>query len=264
MKFYKKLSYAGLIAVAFLSAGCKKLLEEHPRAGIVPSFFNTPAGILGGISAVYNDIRGAWGTEGFSQQAVGGTDEHLMGASNTANNFFTYNGITTGAFNNSWWNTAFQDINTLNGVMQYGQAVDLPASTKSQYIAQAKFLRAFWYYHLVITFGDVPLHTEFITTPSSADTRAPIADVYAQVIKDLNEAAAELPNTPTSPFLGKAACKPVAFFLLAKTYLARGWSSASQATDFQQAYTICQGIITNKSTYQLDLWQDYADAFKPG
>ena len=264
MKFYKLISCAGLIFLLTVNINCKKLLEEKPRAGIVPTFFNTPAGILGGIAAVYNDIRSAWGTEGFSQQAVGGTDEHLMGASNTANNFFTYNGITTGAFNNSWWNTAFQDINTLNGVLQYGQSVDLPAATKAQYIAQAKFLRAFWYYHLVITFGDVPLHTTFITTPSSADTRAPIADVYAQIIKDLTEAAADLPNTPTTPFLGKAACKPVALFLLAKTYLARGWSAATQASDFQNAYTTCQTIITNKSTYQLDLWQDYADAFKPG
>jgi hypothetical protein len=264
MKLYKKISCIGLIMVLVFATGCKKLLEEHPRAGIVPSFFNTPDGILGGISGVYNDIRSAWGTEGFSLQAVGGTDEHLMGASNTANNFFTYNGITTGAFNGSWWNTAFQDINTLNGVLQYGETVSLTAATKAQYIAQAKFLRAFWYYHLLITFGDVPLHTAFITTPSSADSRAPIADVYNQIIKDLTEASTDLPNVPTTPFLGKAACKPVALFLLAKTYLARGWSAAAQPTDFQNAFTTCQSIITNKSAYNLDLWQDYADAFKPG
>jgi hypothetical protein len=264
MKFYKLVIFVALITLIASTISCKKLLEEHPRAGIVPAFFNTPEGVLGGISAVYNDIRSAWGTEGFSQQAVGGTDEHLMGASNTANNFFTYNGITTGAFNGSWWNTAFQDINTLNGVLEFGQAINLPAATKAQYIAQAKFLRAFWYYHLVITFGDVPLHTAFITTPSSSDSRAPIADVYAQIIKDLTESAADLPNVPTTPFLGKAACKPVALFLLAKTYLTRGWSAATQATDFQNAYTTCQTILTNKGAYQLDLWQDYADAFKPG
>ena len=264
MKLFKKISCAGLIAIAVLSSSCKKLLEEHPRAGIVPAFFNTPSGVLGGISAVYNDIRGVWGTEGFSQQAVGGTDEHLMGASNTANNFFNYNGITTGAFNNSWWNTAFQDINTLNGVLEFGQAVDLPATTKAQYIAQAKFLRAFWYYHLVITFGDVPLHTTFISTPSSADSRAPIAEVYTQIITDLTEAAADLPEKPTAPFLGKAACKPAALFLLGKAYLTRGWSGAAVANDFTQAYTTLTSIITDKATYGLDLWQDYADAFKPG
>jgi hypothetical protein len=263
MKLYKKLSYAGLIGVMVLSSGCKKLLEEHPQSSIVPSFFNTPAGVLGGIAGVYNDLRSAWGTEGFSLQAVGGTDENLMGASNSANAFYTYNNLTTGAMNGGWWNTAYQDINTLNGVLEFGQTIDVPAATRAIYLAQAKFLRAFWYYYLAITFGDVPLHTTFITAPSSADSRAPIADVYAQIIKDLTEATVDLPDKPTDPFGGKAATKPAALYLLGKTYLTRGWANNTMA-DFTQAYTIFTGIITNKGTYGLDLWQDYADAFKPG
>ncbi|MFN8291416.1 MAG: RagB/SusD family nutrient uptake outer membrane protein [Chitinophagaceae bacterium] len=264
MKLSKFLGCIGLIAALSVTNGCKKILEEHPQSGIVPSFFNTPEGVLGGISGVYNDLRSAWGTEGFSLQACGGVDETLMGASNSTGPFYTYNNLTTGAFNNSWWNTAYQDINTLNGVLQFGQTINLTPATRAQYLAQAKFLRAFWYYHLVITFGSVPLHTTFITVPSSADSRAPIADVYAQIIKDLTEAAADLPNTPTAPFLGKAATKPAALFLLGKTYLTRGWSDASQPNDFTQAYTTLKSIIDNKTTYQLDLWQDYADAFKPG
>jgi hypothetical protein len=247
------------------SGSCKKLLEEHPQSGIVPSFFNTPAGVLGGISGVYNDIRSIWGTEGWSsQQSASGTDEVLMGASASGTQFYTYNGLTSGLMNGGLWNIAYQDINTLNGVLEFGQSVDLPVATRQAYLAQAKFLRAFWYYHLVQMWGDVPLHITFITAASSADSRQPIADVYTQMIKDLTEAAADLPNVPTTPFLGKAACKPTALYLLAKTYLARGWSTAAVAGDFAQAYTICQNIIANKATYQLDLWQDYADAFKPG
>ena len=264
MKLYKKFIYAGLIFLLTFSVSCKRILVEHPQSGIVPSFFNSPAGLLGGIAAVYNDLRTHWGTEGFSLSWVGGTDEHLLGASNSAPKFYTYNGLASADMNGSFWATAFTDINTLNGVLQFGQTVDLPAATRAQYLAQAKFLRAFWYYHLVISFGDVPLHVTFITAPSTGDTRAPIADVYTQIIKDLTEAAADMPNTPTAPFLGKAACKSTALFLLAKTYLARGWSSAAQATDFQNAYNTCTDLINNKATYGLDLWQDYADAFKPG
>jgi hypothetical protein len=265
MKFYQKISFAGLIAIAFLGSGCKKLLEEHPESGIVPSFFNTPAGVLGGIAGVYNDIRSIYGTEGWSSSQTGsGTAEVLTGASASGIQFYNYNGLTSGLMNGGLWNIAYQDINTLNGVLQFGQSVDLPAATRQAYLAQAKFLRAFWYYHLVQMFGDVPLHITFITAPSSADSRQPMADVYAQMIKDLTEAAADLPNIPSTPFLGKAACKPTALYLLGKTYLARGWSGAAVANDFQNAYTTLTSIITNKATYQLDLWQDYADAFKPG
>ena len=174
---------------------------------------------------------------------------------------YTYNGLNGSNFGAAW-NVAFQDINTLNGVLQYGQTVDLPDATRKQYLAQAKFLRGFWYFYLVQTFGDVPLHTEFITVPSQADSRQPVAQVYEQIIKDLTDAATDLPNTPTAPFLGKAATKPVAQLLLAKAYLTRGWLT-NTAADFTQAATLCDAIIANKSTYGLDLWQDYGDAFVP-
>lgn len=251
-----------VLGLALLGNSCTKMLEEHPEASIVPSFFSTQAGVLGGIAGVYNDIRGAWGTEGFSAQMVAGTDEHLTGASASGVQFYTYNGLSSASMSNGWWNTAYTDINTLNGVLQFGQALSVDSATKKQYLAQAKFLRAFWYFHLVQAFGDVPLHTTFITVPSQADSRAATADVYALIIKDLTESSNDLPNTPTAPFLGKAATKPVALYLLAKAYLTRGWLNNTQS-DFSQAYTIASGIITNKATYGLDLWQDYGDAFNP-
>ena len=266
MKSYKIIGVIFLIAA--FSNGCKKILKEEPRALIVPSFLATPSGLLGGIAGVYNDIRSQWGTEGFSEFAVGGTDEHLMGASNSAPKFFTYNGLASADMNGSFWNVAYQDINTLNGVLEFGPGAALDAALKQQYLAQAKFLRAFWYFHLVQTFGDVPLHTTFITTPSAADSRQPVADVYAQIIKDLTEASSELQvsspatSTAAAPFGGKAASQATAKYLLAKVYLTRGWLN-NTAADFQQAYSIASALITNKATYGADLWQDYADAFKP-
>jgi hypothetical protein len=247
--------------MAFLSTGCEKLLEEHPQSQVVPSFFNSAAGVLGGIAGVYNDIRADWGTEGFTVEMQGGTDEFLQGASSGGGPAYTYNGLNGSNFGAAW-SVAFQDINTLNGVLQYGQTVDLPDATRKQYLAQAKFLRGFWYFYLVQTFGDVPLHTTFITVPSQADSRQPVAQVYEQIIKDLTEAAADLPATPTAPFLGKAATKPVAQLVLAKAYLTRGWLN-NTASDFTQAASICADIIANKATYGLDLWQDYGDAFVP-
>ncbi|GAA4395592.1 hypothetical protein GCM10023187_02700 [Nibrella viscosa] len=259
MKNIKFWCILGLTAI--FSASCEKILVENPQAQIVPSFFNSPAGVLGGIAGVYNDIRSQWGTEGFTVEMQAGTDEFLQGASAGSGIPYTYNGLNSSNFGSAW-STAFQDINTLNGVLKYGQTIDLPETTRKQYLAQAKFLRGFWYFYLVQTWGDVPLNTEFITVPSQAASRQPAAQVYEQVIKDLTEAAADLPNQPTAPFLGKAATKPVAQLLLAKAYLTRGWLNNTQA-DFIQAAAICDEIIANKSAYGLDLWQDYGDAFVP-
>jgi starch-binding outer membrane protein, SusD/RagB family len=252
-----------LLIIAFtvsLGTGCNKILEEHPESQVVPTFFNSPSGVLGGIAGVYNDIRSQWGTEGFTNEMQVGTDEFLLGASGSGA-AFTYNGLNGSNFGAAW-GTAFQDINTLNGVLQYGQTIDLPDATRKQYLAQAKFLRAFWYFYLVQTFGDVPLHTEFITVASQAAQRDPAAEVYKLIIQDLTDAVNDLPNTPTAPFLSKAATKPVAQLLLAKAYLTRGWLN-NTADDFKQAAAICSDIISKKATYSLDLWADYGDAFVP-
>src|SRR5436190_2186552 len=100
MKQYKKIaSGVLLIATMLISNSCNDLLTEKPKSNIVPSVFATPAGLLGGIAGAYNDIRSAWGTEGFTIQQMAGTDEHLEGGgSNGYHRIFSYNGITGGDF----------------------------------------------------------------------------------------------------------------------------------------------------------------------
>jgi len=261
--YIQKAACLFIAVVLFAVSGCQKLLEENPRSSIAPTFFETPAGILGGIAGVYSDLRNLWGTEGFGATCVAGTDEHKMGGSASGQTFYTYNGLDLNGMS-GLWSIAYQDINTLNGVIEKAPAVSLDDNTRKVYVAQAKFLRAFYYFHLAETFGDVPLHMTFLTTASTADSRQPIADVYDSVIVDLNAAIAGLPATPTAPFGGKAATIAAAKFLLAKVYLTRGWSTAAQSGDFTQAYTIANDLITNKATYGLDLWQDYADVNKDG
>ncbi len=259
MKRYKFLSLAVLTATALL-ASCTHLLEEHPRSVVVPAYLGTPAGMLGGIAGVYNDIRNSWGTEGFTINQMAGTDEHLMGGSAGNQTVYTYNAIQPSAFSGSFG--MYADINTLNGVISYGPSSGLDDATMKAYLGQAKFLRAFIYFYLVQTFGNIPLHTTFITVPSQADAPAAPSAIYDQIISDLTDASATLPNTPTAPFLGKAATKAAAQWLLAKVYLTRGWL-LSNNSDFTQAYQIASDLITNKGTYGLDLWANYADAFKP-
>src|SRR5450755_2837789 len=121
MNRYQKIGFAGLMTIAFITGSCHKILEEHPQSAIVPSIFNTPGGLLGGVAGVYNDLRSLWGTEGFSMQSLGGTDETLEGASASSTDFFTYNPMTGADENGGYWNIAYQDINTLNGVLQYGK-----------------------------------------------------------------------------------------------------------------------------------------------
>src|SRR2546423_4730296 len=265
MKIQVKLSFIIVVVALLFAGGCKKVLEEKPRAQLTPEFFATPGGIEGGIAAAYSDFRNLWGTENFTNICDGGTDEVLAGGSNNNVYLYTYSALL-GTNSNDFgalWNICYEVINTLNGVLKFGPAANMDATKQKQLLAQAKFLRAFCYYHLVITFGDVPLHLEFIDKPLVADSRQPIADVYNAIVKDLTDAAADLPNTPATN-TGKPATKSTALYLLAKTYLARGWSSAAKSDDFQNAYSTATSIISNKATYGLGLWQNFADVNKKG
>jgi len=248
-----------------IPGACKKILEEQPRAQLTPEFFATPGGIEGGVAAGYSDLRNLWGTENFTNICDGGTDEVLAGGSNNNIYLFTYSAVLSTSSNDfgALWNVFYEIINTENGVLKFGPAANMDATKKAQLLAQAKFLRAFCYFHLVETFGDVPLHLDFINTQSSADSRQPIADIYNAIIKDLSEASADLPNIPAAN-TGKPATKATALYLLAKTYLTRGWSSAAKSDDFQNAYNTANTIITNKATYGLGLWQNFADVNRKG
>ncbi len=131
---------------------------------------------------------------------------------------------------------------------------------KAQAIAQAKYLRAHWYFLLVRFYGDVTLNKEFITKPSPIASRAPMADVYKVIIQDLKEAAAELPDVPDEPGrVGKAAAK----HLLSMAYLTRAWR-LNQPADFDSAYDVASELITNRATYGVELLADYADIHAEG
>ena len=80
MKLFKNinLSYAVLLCITLLAGSCTKVLEENPRSNVTPSAFATPQGLLGGIAGAYNQLRSAWGTEGFTISQMAGTDEHSV------------------------------------------------------------------------------------------------------------------------------------------------------------------------------------------
>lgn len=259
-KKYKITSYILLTAIMVVGSACSDLLEEKPKSNVVPSAFATPVGLLAGISGVYNDIRSSWGTEGFTLLQIAGTDEQLMGGSATNPRIYTYNGLSSSDFSGGFG--MYSSINSLNGILELAPTTaGLTPAQVQTYMGQAQFLRAFLYFYLVQVYGNIPLSTKFITVPTLSAAPSPPADVYAVIVQDLNDAITNLPNQPTAPFLGKPATAAAAKWLLSKVYLTRGWLLGNSA-DFTLAYNTAKDLIDNKATYGLDLWQDYADAFK--
>ena len=99
------------------------------------------------------------------------------------------------------WQSAYEGINRANYITQYkdankaGEAVNFAG--KDVLYGEVYFLRAYYYFHLVRFFGDVPLFTDkrLGLTESKTLQRSAKADVYKQIEADLNSAIAVLPIT---------------------------------------------------------------------
>lgn len=114
------------------------------------------------------------------------------------------------------WGWMFAGINRANFILEFQDKIDF--ENKPNIIAQAKFLRAYYYFELVKWFGSVPLVVDQRINFGDQFNldRTPVADIYAQIEKDLVEAIQDLPDQQL--MVGKVT-KGAAQGLLGKVYL---------------------------------------------
>lgn len=255
------------LAIFGLNTGCNKdILEQEFRTDISPEFFSTPLGIQQGLGGCYSNLRSLFGTEGFTMSMNAGTDEVIKGRDGN-DSFYNYSINPTDGSISAIWNQSYQSINNLNGIIEFGAAANLPADTKQTLIAEAKFLRAFYYFLLVQNFGDVSLSKGFINQPTVASSRAPKAEVYQFIVENLTQAIDELPAKPKDS--AGHASKAAAMFLLSKVYLTRGWSDAAASNDFDNAIAMADQLIANGASLGYDpaglrLWNNFSEIFAEG
>lgn len=107
------------------------------------------------------------------------------------------------------WEINYKGIHRANQVIANAHRVKVSTNDYAQFrevreiLAQAKFLRAFFYFNLVKTFGGVPIRPETETVDKLVVPRSSREEVYAYIEKDLREAAIMLPNRFTGSSAGK-------------------------------------------------------------
>jgi hypothetical protein len=271
--------FAALAAAVTLAASCTQILEEQPRTFFEPGYFQTEAGVEGGLTALYASLRYVYGQAYYFNINTTGTDEATYGQS-ADGNFKDADLSGVGSLNASssrsdvLWNTVFTYINTASGIVENAEAVGLADAL----IAEAKFFRGWYYFQLVQTFGGVPLdlgsgELAFNSTPSRSSVRNTVPEVYKAVFSDLEAAVNDLPDNPR---VTGGVTKNVARLALAKAYLTFGWwlenpkniptYPAADRKDlnghdanwyFTQALSVCETAIANPGPYGLmDTFRD--------
>jgi starch-binding outer membrane protein, SusD/RagB family len=221
----KYFAFLGIISFVLLFAACKKsFLEADIRGGIpLDSYYKTDADAMAATTAAYRQLYMAymWGAPYIMKEMLSGEVNKGGGGAGDWPTFKLIQTFTHDPQNSDVadaWNKFYGIISRANLVVNQ---VTPDNDLRKRMIAEAKTLRAFSYFELVTLWGGVPIILD-IMPPSewSTQTRATVAEVYAQIEKDLTEAIQELPEKSAYDELDKwRASKGAARGLLLKAYL---------------------------------------------
>jgi len=145
------------------------------------------------------------------------------------------------------WSWMFAGVNRSNYILQYQDKTEFAG--RDEVIAQARFLRAYYYFELVKFFGAVPLVVDkpLEFGEQFSVERTPVSEVYGQIEADLIFAADNLPATQSQA--GRIT-SGAANALLGKAYLYQG--------KFEESASILEKVIAGP--YRLV--EDYASIFE--
>ena len=233
-----------------VASSCKKsfLEKTNPNAVTLDNDFKTPNDILLAVNGIYQSLRssnnigedsGLW-TDERSDDTGRNDNQSNAGEPFQFNNFSL---IPSNTYLKSHWVSLYNTISRANIVLTYIDKVPFTdQNQKLQLAAEAKFLRALMYFHLVRLWGDVPLVAKQLYTPdevASYTFREKQATVYKQIVADLNDATnAPLPNQQTPSTVGRIS-KAAAYTLLGQVYLtmATTQDQADRQTNLTNAKT---------------------------
>ena len=264
MRYRALISSVVIAGFLLVAAGCDSFLKPEPQSfSTTANFYQTPEQFEQAINGVYVRLRNLVGTPQYRNatdrrgptlthhfdinypKTVEGdpqTDEWTMVASNV-------NSIDL-------WNLTYDLIKEANVILTRIEDVEFDDATqKDRIIGEAKTLRAFAYWFAVQVWGDVPLILEDARTPDEAvpeGGRAPVQDVYQQIVADLQDAIGRLPITYGGAPAGRIT-RGAAKFLLGRTYLLTG--------DYQAALDEFEDL--DGPDYSYRLLNDYGDIFNP-
>ena len=158
------------------------------------------------------------------------------------------------------WQTFYDGIHRVNTFIRSvkGMRGIITDEQINEYVAEAKFLRAMFYFSLTDLFGGVPYYDESTNVNEEfmnlKQPRSSLEEVRAHILEDLDEAIKYLPVERAASEYGRAT-KGAAYALRGKVHL--------YDKEWQSAINDCEEIVYNKSNnYGYALDDDYARVFK--
>lgn len=211
-----------LIFIVLLFSSCNEFLEEEPKDFFFPENIETEKDaemmLLGALS--YFNTPDLYERAFYLLGEISSDQTIVKYTSGSFYEIDSYSHHPLSAYVEAVWCGFYQVINSANFLItKVPVASSISDDLKDKYIASGKFIRALSYFHLVRLYGGVPVLTEAVEDFSSEKgiVRSSVAEVYQQIITDLNDAEQVLPVEEWTAY-GKPT-QGAAKTLLAKVYL---------------------------------------------
>lgn len=233
-----------------------QFLSTEPEDSLSPvNFYESEEDAVAAIYSVYERLgtQGLYNLDGVMYILSNASDQtRPFGADAERVALDDYSTTPLNTITSNWWKTSFQIINRANAVTNNVPDIQMDETLRAAIVGEAQFLRALAYFNLVRMYGKVPIITQ--ETDSFEDIReprAPVDSVYAQIIRDLENAEQVLPESYNADNQGRATAG-AAKTLLAKVYLTR--------ERWQEAADKAKEVIDSG---KYGLFEDYAHVFLP-
>src|SRR5690606_34709694 len=136
------------ISILLTIGSCVEVLNEEVVSGVTSEYLNTPEGFKAGINASYEKLREYYGTDISTNLTAFRVDEYTNGPHGADHHMNKYETALNADDRSVWalWQHFYIGINNCNAVINRGKDVDLPEAERSRGIAEARFLRAHFYF----------------------------------------------------------------------------------------------------------------------
>lgn len=225
MKLIKIYCLLALAAFVTLLSCSKSFVDIDPKGQFLSeNYYANKDQAFAALVATYDIMRkNSGGFENMLALLNAGSDDHYAGGGGPTDGsqlqVFSNYTMTPQSIAGSYWSDHYQGVFRANVLLSKLPAVPMDENLRTRFAAEAKALRALYYFNLVRLFKNVPLFTEPLTTSEIYNvTQATPEAVYAQIEKDLTEAMDVLPVSLPSAELGRFT-KGAAKALLGKVYL---------------------------------------------
>ncbi|KKM68972.1 hypothetical protein LCGC14_1455520, partial [marine sediment metagenome] len=156
----KRIFYISILVFGLLANSCNDYLDEELVTDVsADTYYNTEGGFQDAVNATYSLLKPFYGQEAGFAMTTFGTDIWTNG-SDGGHKFFNFYDTSlnaSSAYVTLAWETWYRGINQANGVINRSADVTMDEAEKNVRIAEARFLRALYYFQIVTTYGDAHL-----------------------------------------------------------------------------------------------------------